>query len=158
MKGKIIKDCWNKFEDTKFKKNFIYDIDDYDGYYYLIEATDINGLINDKLVSIKNIEVIKEMNLQLEDGRTIVGTKEEILDFLTNEDDGIHYKSHTKGYIKISEMATQHLKNAFLKLISENEADLRRNTAKQFANFFKGVGKHGKTMTAIGRELSLRED
>ena len=57
--------------------------------------------------------------IKLENGVTITGTHEQIIDiaeklgFFVNDK---YYNSSTKGYILISEMETNHLRNAIIKM------------------------------------------
>lgn len=73
-------------------------------------------------------------------------------------DDGAHYTSTSKGVIKISDMATPHIRNAICKMYREWADDLSvvKDTQK-FTSMMRN-GPSDKTMMALIKELATRKD
>ncbi len=60
------------------------------------------------------------MKITLPNGMTLEGTTAQVQDTIKalniSMEDGVHYLSESKGYVRIDEMNTEHIRNALLKL------------------------------------------
>lgn len=100
--------------------------------------------------------------LQLPNGTTITGTTAEISEIINNSElIGAYYKSESKGtWVKISEMNTQHLKNALVKKLKEilDETKYDKDAKGLLTLLQNGVGSNDLTVLSLLKELRTRRD
>lgn len=96
----------------------------------------------------------------LPNGLEITDVSEQTLKaILSGLEDGVHYNSGTKGRIKITDMATPHLRNAVAKALRESLENAKGFNRQSFVSYLKnGVGAESITTIAMIQELAQRID
>lgn len=98
--------------------------------------------------------------ITLPSGVVVEGVSEETLkNILSGLEDGVHYKSSTRGRIKIAEMTTPHLRNALLKALRDSLENAKTLPTIELINYLKtGIGTDSITTIAMVKELTGRKD
>lgn len=99
------------------------------------------------------------VSVTLPTGIRIDGVSEETLRaILSGVEDGVHYNSATQGKLKISQMATPHLRNAIAKNLRESLAATRSFETSKFLDYLdRGIGAESVTTIAMIAELATRD-
>jgi hypothetical protein len=132
----------------------------------MLKIKDDQGMINRydtlRFVSTNPVPVVpKTETYTLPDGMVLTGTHEQIQGYLDKlglgvEGDGIHYVSSSKGLIKIRDMNTKHLINAFLKQYREYVANLSTLPLPDLKVAIRDGNGADKTFIAMLKELLSR--
>lgn len=96
------------------------------------------------------------MSITLPDGTVVTGTRKQVEAVMRAMgvfvEDGIHYKSEHLGVIKISDMETNHLRNAILKLYRQWLENVSKQSNTEFARMLT-EGPRGITLLAMLKEI-----
>lgn len=115
--------------------------------------------INDMKAANRGVEVT------LEDGTKIKGTEEQVISIIKrlgySQDimDNCYYDSKSKGRILITDMDSQHIKNAYVREIRESLASYRFKDMTdfvEFASIFTGTEIETRTCSNLIEELERR--
>lgn len=116
--------------------------------------------IVDKYSKNKEVTNMATIKFTLPNGATLEGTPDVVnsmLEKLGVAEDGVHYRSETKGLIPISTMDTRHIRNAILKIYRNWVDGLREVSDEQFVDALrKGAGSGNITLLALVKELTSR--
>jgi len=104
---------------------------------------------------------MSNIKLSLPNGLTVEGPAHEVSllarSFGVGLNDGIHYNSTSRGLVKISEMSTQHIKNALRKLYKAWAETLDTNlSAAEFSKVLRNGPAVDLTMLGLANELKRR--
>lgn len=104
----------------------------------------------------------KKTTYKFKSGTEVTGTVEEIQKIGKALGESVDlsgfYESSTHGLVKISEMATPHLRNAIVKATKDRLETIRKKklTDKEFVNEYLNVGED-KTIVNLFTELNKRK-
>lgn len=103
---------------------------------------------------------MSNIKITLPNGAVLEGLPEvvnKMLERLGIAEDGIHYRSETKGLIPIDSMDTRHIRNAILKQYTGWVESLRIVDDKKFVEELRrGAGAGNITLLALVKELTSR--
>jgi len=86
-------------------------------------------------------------------------TDAQLKSIITGNEDGVHYFSQSRGKIKISEMATPHIRNAVAKMLDASLTSARKLSTNDYVNFLqRGIISDNITVMSMVKELSNRRD
>lgn len=142
-----------------------------EGFYFITdnENKSNQGYSKFRFTVVKENETMDTMKVTLPTGLVIEGTYDQLREALTSmgkaylipanpHDPTVYYNSSSKGWVKIKEMATPHLRNAILKRYAEWVEELRSLTnPRVLCNAMKN-GISDLTWLAMVREYSTRPE
>lgn len=102
------------------------------------------------------------MEIKLPNGMTVSGTSDQVNDVLAKlgygslGNDGIYYRSQSRGLIRIVDMDENHLRNAMLKMYREWAADLSNQRGIQLLQNLSNGPSNNVTFVALLKEYAKK--